>query len=105
MLNGLGGLTALGLYGSASSAEKSNEEDVTHWPFQGPVVLNQWTKIQADGFSSPVPAYVYEGGLLESGVPLGALGTGYMTLEGNGKLGFVPFSMIWCRLRRFLPTG
>src|ERR1035437_416942 len=89
MLNGLGGLTAAGLYGSVSSAEKSNEEeDVAHWPFQGPVVLNQWTKIQADGFSSPVPGYVYEGGLLESGVPLGALGTGYMTLEGNGRLGF-----------------
>jgi uncharacterized protein (DUF608 family) len=50
--------------------------------------LNQWTHISADGFSLPVPGYVYEGGLLESGIPLGALGTGYMTLEGNGKLGF-----------------
>lgn len=50
--------------------------------------MNQWTHIDADGFRAPVPGYVYEGGLLESGVPLGALGTGYTTLDGNGKLGF-----------------
>jgi uncharacterized protein (DUF608 family) len=50
--------------------------------------VNRWTEITADGFSHPVIGYVYEGRRLESGVPLGGLGTGYMTLEGNGKLGF-----------------
>ena len=86
VLGGLGGLTALGLSKAGLSNELSN--DVGHWPFRGAVALNQWTQILADGFSAPVSGYVYEGGLLESGVPLGALGTGYTTLEGNGKLGF-----------------
>jgi uncharacterized protein (DUF608 family) len=31
---------------------------------------------------------VYEGAELQGGIPLGALGTGYITLEGNGMLGF-----------------
>jgi uncharacterized protein (DUF608 family) len=89
MLNGLGGVVALGLYETAGSAEVSNkDENTAHWPFRGAMVLNQWTQILADGFSFPVPGYVYEGSRLESGVPLGALGTGYMTLDGNGKLGF-----------------
>ena len=43
---------------------------------------------QGRWFSSLVVGYVYEGRRLEGGLPLGALGTGYMTLEGNGKLGF-----------------
>jgi len=88
VLSGLGSLAALGLSSTGSSVQVPNNESVGHWPFRGSVALNQWTHISADGFSAPVPGYVYEGGLLESGVPLGALGTGYMTLEGNGKLGF-----------------
>ena len=88
VLSGLGGLTALGLSNTGFSSEVSNDESAGQWPFRGAVALNQWTKILADGFSAPVSGYVYEGGLLESGVPLGALGTGYMTLEGNGKLGY-----------------
>ena len=88
MLSGLGGLAAAGFYKTASSAEVSNDEGAARWPFRGPVVLNQWTNILADGFTAAVPGYVFEGGLLQSGVPLGALGTGYLTLEANGKLGF-----------------
>ena len=88
MLSGLGSLAALGLNATASTVEVSNNEGASHWPFRGSVALNQWTRISADGFPSPVPGYVYEGGLLESGIPLGALGTGYTTLEGTGKLGF-----------------
>jgi uncharacterized protein (DUF608 family) len=88
VLSGLGSLAALGLAGTGSSVEVSGNEIAGSWPFRDSVALNQWTHISADGFSAPVPGYVYDGGLLESGVPLGALGTGYMTLEGNGKLGF-----------------
>jgi uncharacterized protein (DUF608 family) len=88
MMSGLGGLATLALSRTGSSGEVLSDKTAEKWPFLGPVVLNQWTQLLADGFSAPVPGYVYEGGLLESGVPLGALGTGYMTLDGNGKLGF-----------------
>ena len=88
VLGGLGSLAALGLRGTTSSAEVFGDESAGRWPFRGAVALNQWTHVNADGFSLPVPGYVFESGLLESGIPLGALGTGYMTLEGNGKLGF-----------------
>jgi uncharacterized protein (DUF608 family) len=84
----LGGLAALGLCGSVASAEVGGDKMATHWPFRGPVTLNEWTTIKADGFPDAVPGYVYDGARLESGVPLGGLGTGYMTLDGNGKLGF-----------------
>ena len=58
------------------------------WPFVLPEVLNDWTTVRVDGFSAPIPACVYEGSQLGGGVPLGGLGTGYFTLEGQGKLGF-----------------
>lgn len=57
------------------------------WPF-GDTTPRQWSSLQAAGFLHPVPAYVFEGDSLGEGVPLGGLGTGYFTLEGNGKLGF-----------------
>ena len=88
MLSGLGGVAAAGFYKTASSAQVSSEESAAKWPFRGPVVSNQWTNILADGFTAAVPGYAFEGGLLQSGVPLGGLGTGYISLEGNGKLGF-----------------
>jgi len=86
MLSGLGGMATLS-YGPLASAQGPSEETVPGWPFQASAV-NRWTEIKADGFSSLVVGYVYEGRRLEGGLPLGALGTGYMTLEGNGKLGF-----------------
>jgi uncharacterized protein (DUF608 family) len=87
MLGGLGGMATLGLYRSLASAQGHAGETAAGWPFHASVV-NRWTEIKADGFPGPAVGCVYEGGRLESGVPLGALGTGYMTLEGNGKLGF-----------------
>ncbi len=88
VLGALSGLAAAGLSGKVSSAAVTNEQGNAGWPFRGPIALNQWTHIVADGFPSPVPGYVFEGAVLESGVPLGALGTGYMTLDGTGKLGY-----------------
>ena len=71
------GLGALPL--SAQPASQS-------WPFRADSI-QKWTRLEAAGFSSPVPAVVFDGNRLESGLPLGGLGTGYFTLEGNGKLG------------------
>ena len=59
----------------------------TNWPFHTEQPPNAWAEILADGFAGPVPGCVYDGSKLDGGVPLGGLGTGYFTLEGNGKIG------------------
>lgn len=59
------------------------------WPFESTAVRNQLTSIDVEGFEAPVPGIVYDGGLLDGGMPLGGLGTGYWTLEGSGKIGHV----------------
>ncbi|MCY4019274.1 MAG: GH116 family glycosyl hydrolase [Chloroflexi bacterium] len=60
---------------------------MTVFPFSADLPKNQWTEIQADGFTDPVPGCVYDGHRLDGGIPLGGLGTGYFTLEGNGLIG------------------
>ena len=57
------------------------------WPFDPHVPTHQWTSINAAGFTLPVIGCVYEGHRLDGGLPLGALGTGYFTLAGDGKIG------------------
>ncbi|MBZ5563287.1 MAG: hypothetical protein LAP13_12815 [Acidobacteriia bacterium] len=91
----LGALTALGLGKKASSfpfemgrVEVTGGKGPADWPFPSSTSRHQWTKIDADGFSFPITGYVFEGTQLQGGMPLGALGTGYMTLEGDGRLGF-----------------
>ena len=82
-------LTAMAA-GSAFAAAPSaygTDEGSADWPFSRSASRDQWTVLRADGFPEPVPAYLFDGAGLASGVPLGALGTGYFTLEGNGKLG------------------
>jgi uncharacterized protein (DUF608 family) len=88
MIGGLGGIATVGIQGALGSAQDRADKAVAGWPFDSSVPANRWTAIKADGFPAPVVGYVYEGRRLESGVPLGALGTGYITLEGDGKLGF-----------------
>ena len=102
MLGGLASLAGLGLSRTGSAIDVSSNDSADHWPFRGSVASHQWTRVPAEGFTAAVPGYVYEGGQLESGVPLGALGTGYFTLDGNGKLGFssifndlVPPKKLW----------
>ncbi|MBS1875467.1 MAG: hypothetical protein JSU00_19800 [Acidobacteria bacterium] len=56
------------------------------FPFTAAAV-GQWTAIAANGFADPVPGFIYDGGELRSGLPLGGLGTGYFTIEGNGQIG------------------
>lgn len=57
------------------------------WPFAPHTERNSWVRIDADGFTAPVPGAVYDGHRLDGGVPLGGLGTGYLTLEGSGRIG------------------
>lgn len=58
------------------------------YPFNPDAPRSRWTRIEADGFAQPVPGIIYDGHRLDGGVPLGGLGTGYMTLEGSGKIGW-----------------
>jgi uncharacterized protein (DUF608 family) len=57
------------------------------WPFDNNVPKQKWTEIRSDGFVKPVIGCVYDGPLLDGGLPLGALGTSYFTLEGTGTIG------------------
>jgi len=41
----------------------------------------------AEGFPESVPGVVYRNGRLGRGIPLGGLGTGYLELTGDGRLG------------------
>lgn len=59
------------------------------WPFEPSAERNRLAFVTADGFDAAVPGIVYDGYLLDGGIPLGGLGTGYFTLEGSGKVGFV----------------
>ena len=79
-------LAALGAAASVSVAPASASASGESYPFSH-AAAGQWTDITADGFAQPVPGHVYEGGELASGLPLGGLGTGYFTLEGNGQIG------------------
>jgi uncharacterized protein (DUF608 family) len=57
------------------------------WPFDADVPRQTWTRIDAIGFADAVWGCVYDGHRLNGGMPLGALGTGYFTIEGNGRIG------------------
>ena len=57
------------------------------WPFEFKGQTGTPLSFSADGFKRPVAGIVYEGGTTDSGVPLGGLGTGYLELRTDGKLG------------------
>ena len=44
---------------------------MSNWPFNADVPHNEWTMIEADGFSEPAPGCVYDGHRLDGGIPLG----------------------------------
>jgi uncharacterized protein (DUF608 family) len=75
-------------YLSASLVFFKVEAFMPNWPFNPTTSRNKWVLIEADGFPAPVPGCIYDGSALEGGIPLGALGTGYFTLEGSGKIGY-----------------
>lgn len=95
LLTALGSASVLSLSSGVAPAKTISQPQMGsspgvrgEWPFVLPEVINDWTTVRVDGFPSPIPACVYEGAQLRGGVPLGGLGTGYFTLEGQGKLGF-----------------
>lgn len=57
------------------------------WPFDADVPRQTWTRIDAVGFRDAVWGCVYDGHRLDGGMPIGALGTGYFTIAGNGQIG------------------
>ena len=60
---------------------------MSSWPFDASVPRQTWSTFHAAGFVQPVSGCVYDGHRVNGGMPLGALGTGYFTIEGNGKIG------------------
>lgn len=78
--------TGAALLGAAAGLGLASESTAPRYPFAAAKV-GEWTTITADGFADAVPGYVYPGAELHSGLPLGGLGTGYFTIEGNGQIG------------------
>ncbi len=77
----------LGALGASPSLTPASSGSDAGWPFDSNAARNCWTEVTASGFRFRVPGCVFDGDRLQSGLPLGGLGTGYLTLEGNGKLG------------------
>ena len=48
-----------------------------------------WVKFPAEGFSKPVTGVVFRGGNMLPGMPLGAIGTGFISLGTDGTLDYV----------------
>ena len=46
----------------------------------------QWSAFQAEGFSEPVTGVIYRNGDMLPGMPLGGLGTGFISLGTDGTL-------------------
>ncbi|MBI2844026.1 MAG: hypothetical protein HYX78_11560, partial [Armatimonadetes bacterium] len=49
----------------------------------------RWSSFTADGYSMPVTGVIYRNGDMLPGMPLGALGTGFMPLGTDGTLDYV----------------
>src|SRR5271157_2965385 len=48
----------------------------------------QWVSFRADGFPHPVTGVIYRDGASLEGVPLGGLGTGFISLQTDGTLDY-----------------
>ncbi len=81
------------------------EQLAQSWPFFPDVPHHTCTSITAAGFAQPIPGCVYDGHRLESGVPLGGLGTGYFTLEETGKIASARSVTTSCLRALSLPIG
>ncbi len=60
---------------------------IENWPFDSKTPKGNFERFRADGFENPVVGIVFKGGTTLSGVPLGGLGTGYIEISGDGRLG------------------
>jgi uncharacterized protein (DUF608 family) len=59
------------------------------WPFSAYQELNDWQEFSADGFDQKVYGCIYDGRSLCSSFPLGGIGTGYLGLLPDGRIGEV----------------
>ena len=48
----------------------------------------EWVEFDADGFNRPVTGVIYQDGSNVRGVPLGGIGTGFITLCTDGTLDY-----------------
>lgn len=80
-------ISLLGAASASATVSPARASGAPGWPFDNTAPRNRWTDISASGFRQRVHGCVFDGDWLQSGVPLGGLGTGYMTIEGTGKLG------------------
>ncbi len=60
---------------------------IDNWPFESNIPKGNFQRFRAYDFEHPVGGIVYRGGTTLSGVPLGGLGTGYIELSSDGRLG------------------
>jgi uncharacterized protein (DUF608 family) len=56
--------------------------------FPADVAASEWVEFQAEGFSEPVVGVVFRDGSNQRGIPLGGLGTGFITLCTDGTLDY-----------------
>jgi non-lysosomal glucosylceramidase len=59
----------------------------------------RFMEFSADGFTHPVAGVVYRGGRAVEGMPLGGLGTGYISLNTDGTLGKCTIFNTWPKPR------
>lgn len=60
---------------------------IENWPFESKISRGNFQLFHADGFEDPVVGIVFKGGTTLSGVPLGGLGTGYIEILSDGRIG------------------
>ncbi|MBI2844308.1 MAG: hypothetical protein HYX78_12980 [Armatimonadetes bacterium] len=65
----------------------------------------QWVTFSADGYSQKVTGAVYRGGNMLPGVPLGGLGTGFISLGADGALDYYSTIFNAYMERRYLAGG
>ena len=50
---------------------------------------DEWTQFKAEGFRKPVTGAIYRGGRARPGMPLGGIGTGFISLGTDGTLDYM----------------
>ena len=60
----------------------------SHKLFPTDLPPRKWIQFSADGFTGPVCGVIYHHGQVMPGMPLGALGTGFISLGTDGTLDY-----------------
>ena len=67
----------------------SNKQALQGRLFPAGLPESEWADFQADGFGGQVTGIIYRGGSVMPGMPLGGLGTGFISLGTDGTLDYV----------------